>query len=392
MMQMSIRRAPPERGTAATCALTLVASGFLALSFGPTRAATPVYVTPDVPTLETLGGTNLLPWQIVKYDGLAYTPALLLPGNPTVGDIHRMDKIANWLFVVEVPNDLGGALPSPADPRDVVRFDGTTLTYSLFFCGASLTVPIPPGVRLDALDVTGGDVGNLIVSFDVPVTLGAFQFDPADLVRYIRTGPGCAGWTLAAANPDFDASAAGIGINTSSNVIAAARAGAQILLSFDVPTDLGPPGVTTYVPGQIVAWSGAGFSLFQTLTGWPRSSGVAGLAWSGNPGRVPPTIHVDKAGANITVTWSTSCSQGADDYEIYEGTIGTWYSHTSKVCTDTAHDLTETFAPAVASDYYLVVPRNAVEEGSYGANSGGVDRPVGIAQCVTPQILTTCPP
>jgi hypothetical protein len=371
----------------------LVASAILAFAHGLDTAATPVYITPDVPTLETLGGTNLLPWQIVKFDGVAYTIALTIPGNPAVGDIHRMDKIANWLFIVEVPNNLGGALPSPADPRDVVRFDGTTATYSTFFCGASLAVPIPPGVRLDALDMDGGDAGALIVGFDVPVTLGAFAFEPGDLVRYVRTGAGCAGWTLAAANPDFDASASGIGVATSSNVIAGARAGGRTLLSFDVPTDVGPPGVTTYKPGQIVAWSGGSYSLFQTLSGWPISSGVAGLAWGGNPGRVPPTIHVDKAGGgNLTVSWTTSCSQGADDYEIYEGTIGAWYSHTSKVCTDTAHDLAETFAPAAGSDYYLVVPRNSVEEGSYGANSGGVERPVGTAQCVTPQVLTPCPP
>jgi hypothetical protein len=371
--------------------IALAASALFALASSAAFAATPVYITPDVPTFETLGGTNLLPWQIVKYDGLAYAVALTIPGSPAVGDIHRMDKIANWLFVVEVPNDLGGSLLSPADPRDVVRFDGTTATYSSFFCGGSLTVPIPPGVRLDALDMDGGDTGALIVSFDVPVTLGAFTFDPADLVRYIHTGPGCGGWTLAAANPDFDASASGTGIATSSNVIAGARAGGKTLLSFDVPTDAGPP-LTTYKPGQIVAWSGASYSLFQSLSGWPISSGIAGLAWSGNPGRVPPTIHVDKAGAGIAVSWTTSCSQGADDYEIYEGTIGSWYSHTSKVCTDTAHDLTETFAPAVGSDYYLVVPRNAVEEGSYGTNTGGVERPVGAAPCVAPQVVTPCPP
>ena len=240
--------------------------------------------------------------------------------------------------------------------------------------------------------MVGGDTGDLIVSFDVPVTLGAFQFDPADLVRYSHTAPGCGGWTLIAANPVFDASAAGIGIKASSNVIATASAGTLTLLTFDVPTDLGPPGVTTFLPGQVVAWNGAAFSLFQNLVGWPIASGVSGLAWSGNPGRVPPTVHVDKAGANITVSWSTSCSQGADDYAIYEGTIGTWYSHTSKVCTDAGHDLTETFAPAAGSDYYLVVPRNAVEEGSYGTNSGGAERPIGAAVCVAPQVLTPCPP
>lgn len=366
--------------------------GVLVLAPAVSFAATPVYVSPDVPTLETLGGTNLLSWVAYKYDGVAYAPALTVPGNPRLADIHRMDKSGNFLFALEAPSDLGGALTAVADARTIVRYEAATATYSTFFCGGGLTVPLPDGASVDAVYLVGGDAGDLVVSFDVPVTIGTFQFNPADLVRFVHTGTGCSGWTLAATNPEFNSAIAGIGIKGSSNVVAAARVGGKLVLSFDVPTDLGPPGVTTYVPGQLVAWDGANFSLFQGLAGWPTSGVVAGVATGGNPGRVPPTIHVDKAGANVTVSWSTSCSQGADDYEIYEGTIGAWYSHTSKACTDTAHDLMETFAPKVGNDYYLVVPRNVVEEGSYGTNAGGVERPIGAAQCVTPQVLTPCPP
>jgi len=91
------------------------------------------------------------------------------------------------------------------------------------------------------------------------------------------------------------------------------------------------------------------------------------------------------------VSWAPSCSSGADDYAIYEGTIGSWYSHTSKVCTDTGHDLTETFVPGAGSDYYLVVPKDGFEEGSYGQASSGAERPVGLAVCISPQVISDCP-
>jgi hypothetical protein len=88
--------------------------------------------------------------------------------------------------------------------------------------------------------------------------------------------------------------------------------------------------------------------------------------------------------------WSASCSSGAEDYGIYEGTLGTWYSHTQIDCADAGNDLVEQITPAVGSNYYLVVPHGKAE-GSYGLNSAGAERPVGAAVCATPQILTPCP-
>jgi hypothetical protein len=354
-------------------------------------AASPIYVVPDVPTHETLGGTDVQYWQLYKYDTLSYTSVFSVPGSPLLADIHRMDAPGSWLFALETPSNLSGSLPSLAQTRDIIRYDGPTGTYSLFFCGASLPTPIPDGVGIDAVYLVGGDAGNLIVSFDAPVTLGPFSFNPADLARYIHSGPGCGGWTLAASNPEFKSASAGTGIPTSVNLVAAARAGAKYVFSFDVPTTIGPPGLTTYVPGQLVAWDGVNYSLFEGLTGWPISGEVTGVSTGGNPGRVPPTIHVDKSGGSVTVSWAPSCSSGADDYAIYEGTIGSWYSHTSKVCTDTGHDLTETFVPGAGSDYYLVVPKDGFEEGSYGQASSGAERPVGLAVCISPQVISDCP-
>jgi hypothetical protein len=258
-------------------------------------------------------------------------------------------------------------------------------------------------VNVDAVYLDGGDAGSLIVSFDVPVTLGAFTFDPADLVRYIRIGPLCGNWVLAAANPDFDASAAGFGIPTSVNMLDAARVGPLRIFSLDVPADLGPPGVVTYLPGQIVSWSGAAFALYEPLAGWPLSSTVDGLSTVGNPGVVAATLFMNKTvfpqldGSNVILSWSASCSEGAEDYEIYQGTIGAWYSHTFVVCNDAIPLLTETITPALGSHYYLVVPRNTQTEGSYGARRDNpiptfTERPVGGVQCSPGvQTVTPCP-
>ena len=83
-----------------------------------------------------------------------------------------------------------------------------------------------------------------------------------------------------------------------------------------------------------------------------------------------------KTDSEITLSWDASCVAGDDDYEIYEGEGGDFTSHTSKLCT-TLGATSATFVPAAGSSYYLVVPRNADREGSYGTDSNGIERPQG---------------
>jgi hypothetical protein len=300
-----------------------------------------------------------------------------------------MDAVGDWLFSVEAFDTLGGLLPGGANPRDVIRYDASAGGYSVFFCGAPLGVP--PYANLDSVWLEKGDTGDLIVGFDVPTTIGPFTFDPGDLVRFTPTGAGgCAAWALSPANPAFDASAAGSGVLLSSNVT---DSHGPTVLSLDVPTTLGPPGATTYVPGQLVTWSGAAYSVYEALAGWPISSGIHGVSGLANPGTVPTTITLGKApGGDIVVNWSPSCADGAQDYGIYEGTIGTWYSHTLEDCDDLGDDRTEQITPAAASSYYLVVPNNFQAEGSYGKATSGAERPVGTAVCIPTQVVTACPP
>jgi hypothetical protein len=374
------------------------------------QAQIPIWVTPDVPTDETLSGNQLLPWQIWKYDGAGYTPALSVPGNPDLNAIHKMDLPNHWLFSVEAPSDLGGFLMpagTVAEPRDVIWFDAAAGIYQLCMQGA--TVGIPASSSVDAIHTDGGDAGDLIVSFDVPTDVVGFPgtFEPSDLVRFGSSGIGvCAGYSIVAANPDFAASGVVPPVPISTNAEGADGVpNFRRYFAFDVPTDLPPAfaGATTIVPGQIMEWDSvvATWALAVTLGGWPISSVVDGISCGGaTPGRVdPPTMKIGKGGGgSIVLIWPGSCAAGAQDYGIYEGTIGIWNSHTWVVCTDAPPLLTEPILPSAGNRYYLVVPLNTCNrsEGSYGRCSPGWcgigdERPVGAAVCAVPQVVPTPP-
>jgi len=108
------------------------------------------------------------------------------------------------------------------------------------------------------------------------------------------------------------------------------------------------------------------------------------------------------APGNIIIYWAPSCSSGAEEYGIYQGSIGFWTSHRWKFCTDVdGVPLSETFPPGNASSYYLVVPHNFVEEGAYGLDYDPNRTPSRIERlpptlntdrCVPSHVVTPCPP
>src|SRR5439155_10646375 len=101
-----------------------------------------------------------------------------------------------------------------------------------------------------------------------------------------------------------------------------------------------------------------------------------------------PLTVVKLPGGDIDLHWGGSCRSDDTDYAVYEGTLGSFTSHTSRFCT-TGGQTTQTFTPASASSYYLVVPTHADREGSYGTDSVGNQRPPGQAACF-PQLVHTC--
>ena len=113
------------------------------------------------------------------------------------------------------------------------------------------------------------------------------------------------------------------------------------------------------------------------------------LTVNADAGRVPDgfalpgdELIIGKAGGDqITLSWGDSCLDSDNDYAVYEGCLGDHYTHTTFICT-TGGDTTATFNPFPTSTYYIVVPNNGLNEGSYGTRSNGQPRPVGVAICL----------
>jgi glucose/arabinose dehydrogenase len=126
---------------------------------------------------------------------------------------------------------------------------------------------------------------------------------------------------------------------------------------------------------------------------------LTGASGTPGPGRVPDGGPVP--GTPLTVTksvsipgaldlaWGASCAPGATDYAVYQGTLGSWYSHVAVLCS-TAGARTTTITPPLGNRYYLVVPMDDQSEGSYGTASSGAERPRPGSQCRTQRNTTPC--
>jgi hypothetical protein len=101
--------------------------------------------------------------------------------------------------------------------------------------------------------------------------------------------------------------------------------------------------------------------------------------------------HSATTPGDLILSWSPSCSDGAEDYGIYEGQIGDWDSHVAIDCSDLGADFTEQVTPSPGDRYYLVVPNNVDNDGSYGMGSNDVERPAGTPSCRSSQHLEPCP-
>jgi hypothetical protein len=100
---------------------------------------------------------------------------------------------------------------------------------------------------------------------------------------------------------------------------------------------------------------------------------------------------VDKTagGGALDLSWGASCA-AANDYAIYEGTIGSWPSH-SPVCCTTTGATARTVMASAGSSYYLVVPTDGVQEGSYGRGTDGNERAPGGGACLPQGAPSACP-
>ncbi len=109
------------------------------------------------------------------------------------------------------------------------------------------------------------------------------------------------------------------------------------------------------------------------------------------PGGLQPVLTIATPDhVSLNLQWGASCGGGAIDYAVYEGTIGSWYSHVPATCT-TSGGLTASYTPPPGNKYYLVVPLNASAEGIYGHASSGTPIPVSGSACRASQNTAGCP-
>jgi hypothetical protein len=154
----------------------LVAILLATIGATPAAWASTASLSPDITV--TLDGVDFADESVAIDDALGTTlPISLgtLPGSAAVTAYHLLGN-GDQLFALDTTAELAG--PLTVYPSDVVRYDG--VSYSLEF--DSTAAAIPAGVAVDAVSRTAG--GDLLLSFDTTVDLGAVIASDEDLVEW----------------------------------------------------------------------------------------------------------------------------------------------------------------------------------------------------------------
>jgi hypothetical protein len=333
--------------------------------------ATAAFATPppyelavDVPSV--LGGWHVGPQQVERHAGAGYAAIATFPNQVAIGALHRRADGA-ILFAPEHAVVLDGVT---YEPRDVVAYTGGA--YASVFDGSSSGVPV--NARIDALYLDSD--GSPVMSFDVPVRLDGVWRGRSNLMRYAGGA-----WTLV-----WDAAAAGV--PASVNVVGADRLpSGEMVVSFDIPVRIGG---ALYRPGQLVGWNGASFEDVATDPAWPPSAQLRDFSFLPAAGAVAETLLIGKAAdADLALTWGPSCAGTDIDFEVYEGALAAGFTSHAPVLCSTGGATSVTLLPGDGDRYFLIVPRNAVTEGSYCAPGDGVERPPASAACL-PRSVVDC--
>jgi hypothetical protein len=102
-----------------------------------------------------------------------------------------------------------------------------------------------------------------------------------------------------------------------------------------------------------------------------------------------PLLMRKRGAGYLELTWGPSCLGSDGDYEVYEGQLGDFSSHTHVLCS-TGGALQTFILPSDGDRYYLIVPRNASIEGSYGTTSDGITERPPASQACLPQNIGEC--
>jgi hypothetical protein len=138
-------------------------------------------------TVDLGGGLTVGPADVVRFDGTTDTlefdaSAEGIPDGAVVDAVTEHGS-GDLMLSFDTSVDLGGGVT--AGDEDLVRFDGVS-TYSVFFDGSAEGVA--QGLDLDGAGFQASD-GHLFLSFDGSGTLGGVGFDDEDILEFDATGP-----------------------------------------------------------------------------------------------------------------------------------------------------------------------------------------------------------
>lgn len=150
-------------------------------------------LSPDVTVV--LDGQTISDEDVASDDVVTNVVTQIALGSlPGASDVVAYHGLANGdrLLSFDVTVSLPGAVT--ARPGDVVRYDGASYTIEF----DALAESVPAGAHTDAVSVN--TAGNLVLSFDITVSLSGGTFDDEDLVEFDGVG----------FSSFFDGSAAGL--------------------------------------------------------------------------------------------------------------------------------------------------------------------------------------
>jgi hypothetical protein len=103
-----------------------------------------------------------------------------------------------------------------------------------------------------------------------------------------------------------------------------------------------------------------------------------------SPASSPQPLWMQKEGAALRLMFE-DLGTLALSYNVYQGTVGNWYSHTALACgvPTTIQDgaRTTTVSPGAGSKYFLVTASGSCDEGISGQDSQGIPHPDGYLTC-----------
>jgi len=119
----------------------------------------------------------------------------------------------------------------------------------------------------------------------------------------------------------------------------------------------------------------------------------------GEPGESAP-LTLGRTGGDLVLDWGppdTDCDTA--DYAVYVGELasvtGSGYGHdVALTCAagSNSFSISENDPRLSPADYFLVVADNGLQEGSYGSDSSGSERPASTSACHMAQNLASCAP